>query len=179
MEEDSMKRKTVTAFLMSLCLVLTVPGTAYASEIQSVAAEAQSAATEVQVQAAEEEPPEDPEAGQEEKKEETPAEEKNEVAKAGESQKGSQKTGKKDTREQSGETGNDVQDTLDQITAAVEAAKTQEKPDMSSDEMKDFVAAMQAYEKLSKEDRQKLSDSDHKGHGKRTETGRGSAPYGR
>lgn len=151
-----MKRKTVTAFLMSLCLVLTVPGTAYASEIQSVAAEAQSAATEVQ--AAEEEPPEDPEAGQEEKKEETPAEEKNEVAKAEESQKDSQKTSKKDTREQSGETGNAVQDTLDQITAAVEAAKTQEKPDMSSDEMKDFVAAMQAYEKLSKEDRQKLSD---------------------
>ena len=50
-----MKRKTVTAFLMSLCLVLTVPGTAYASEAQSAAAE---------VQAAEEEPPEDPEAGQ-------------------------------------------------------------------------------------------------------------------
>ena len=73
-----MKRKTVTAFLMSLCLVLTVPGTVYASEIQSAAAEAQSA---------EEEPPEDPEAGQEEKKEETPAEEKNEVAKAEESRK--------------------------------------------------------------------------------------------
>ena len=36
-----MKRKTVTAFLMSLCLVLTVPGTAYASEIQSVAEELQ------------------------------------------------------------------------------------------------------------------------------------------
>lgn len=148
-----MKRKTVTAFLMSLCLVLTVPGTAYASEVQSVA-------TEVQVQTAEEEQQEEQETGQEEKKEETPAsaEEKNYAAKVEESQKDSQKTGKKDTKVQSGETVDALQDTLDQITAAVEAAKMQEKPDMSSDEMKDFVAAMQAYEKLSKEDRQKLSD---------------------
>ena len=64
-----MKRKTVTAFLMSLCLVLTVPGTAYAAEMQSVTAEVQSAATQVQAQTAEEELPEEQETGQEEKKE--------------------------------------------------------------------------------------------------------------
>ncbi len=163
-----MKRKTVTAFLMSLSLAMTIPGSVYASDVSSVTEE-------VQVQSVAEETPVPENTAEEKQADENNTggteeiKEKNSVSETEQEENTSPKEEKakevkkeekkeKQTQTQSGEAENSVQEATEQITKAVEAAAEQEKPDMSSDEMKDFITAMQLYDTLSEADRQKLSE---------------------
>ena len=161
-----MKRKTVTAFLMSLCLVMTVPVTAYASEVQSVAAElqVQSAVEENQPDKAiaEDEPDKKEENGQtqedkQDKAEQTQVkdEEASKKEKTSDDKKTENKVESKNTEAQIGE----AQDELQQIADAVAKAVKQTDPDIASQTMQDFYTASDAYDKLSPDEKVKVPDA--------------------
>ena len=161
-----MKRKTVTAFLMSLCLVMTVPVTAYASEVQSVAAElqVQSAVEENQPDKAiaEDEPDKKEENGQtqedkQDKAEQTQVkdEEASKKEKTSDDKKTENKVESKNTEAKSGE----AQDELQQIEDAVAKAVKQTDPDIASQTMQDFYTASDVYDQLSPDKKAKVPDA--------------------
>ena len=160
-----MKRKTVTAFLMSLCLAVSVPGTVCAADIQS--------AVDTVPQSQNEETKEVSDSKTEEK-EQTPAKEQQEIVpdtvkKSTETdeqeEKDTEDTKKADRAEHKQDTkdkeksgiSQQAADQMTDIENKVEAAVKVKDPDMSSQVMKDFIEASNAYDKLSDSEKKELS----------------------
>lgn len=163
-----MKRKTVTAFLMSLSLAMTIPGSVYASDVSSVMEEVQvqSAEEEVPVSEAvpEKEPPQEPEkvddaANAQETKEKEPEKKKEEEKAQKEEKKQASRQEQKKPEEQTVNTqAEDGQEEIKQITDAVAEAVKQTEPDMASKTMQTFLTASDSYDKLDAEKKKQLSD---------------------
>ena len=144
-----MKRKTVTALLISLCLSAATPGVASAAELQGQITETVSSA--VNVQTAEET----------KETENTHTEEQADVSKT-EDKASDTKTNKKVEKEESKEkaaekTGDSKNDDLQYIEECVKKAVSEKDPDMSSEVMRDFLKASNRYDALSDSEKDALS----------------------
>lgn len=135
-----MKRKTVQAFLMSLCLAVSVPGTVCASEVQEQIQDT------VQQDVKEQEP---------EQKEQASSDNGGSADKA-EEKKEEQKKKSTAQSERSAE-GNDTSDTLQYIESCVAEAVKEKHPDMASNVMKEFLLASDRYDDLSDTEKDGLS----------------------
>lgn len=150
-----MKRKTVTAFLLSLCLAVTMPGTVSAADIQSQTVEAGSVA--VETQAAEEISSD--EAVQEETEssakeaQRTDENADGKAAKSSDAKERATSDDEKKSRESTGEKDSQLQD----IEDAVKKAAAEKELDMSSTVMQDFIKASNTYDALSDSEKDGLS----------------------
>ena len=167
-----MKRKTVTAFLMSLCLAVSVPGTVSAANLQGTAVDVcPQNVVDTVPEGQSEETKEVPDSKSEEQ-EQTPAKDREESVP--ENTEPEEKTTEKDGQEEAEENDTAVKkletsdkeknsvsqqaaDPVTDIETKVDAAAKVKDPDMSSQVMKDFIEASNTYDSWSDSDRNKLS----------------------
>lgn len=161
-----MKRKTVTAFLMSLCLAVSVPGTVSAADQQSAVADTAPQSQTEETKGEKISKTEEKEQSQEKEQQETDAKHadvvENPTEKDGQAEKDTEdpkKTEKKKdtTDKEKSAMSQQAADKVTDIANKVSAAAKVQDPDMDSAVMKDFIEASNAYDKLEDSDKKELS----------------------
>lgn len=163
-----MKRKTVTALLMGLCLTVSAPGTAYgAAEPVVGVTEKSDSIAEQSVNEIEKEA-EDKETSEKENKtdvkEQTDEKEQSETASKNEKQEEKATQSVSNTASDMTEISSKVLETqsanagdIDKIEKAVQAADAEKQIDLSSEVMKDFLEASNLYDGLNDTDKASVS----------------------